>query len=212
MKRNKLETRNKLINATIQVIGTLGIDKATTKKISETAGGINEAYIYRFFDSKENLYHTAFQSITKQINYQLSKTAPLLQQNLISNQDRWWLFVSEFWRYAAQHKEMCMCYLRYYYSPYYRKLSVNEHKISYQSVLDAIKPTFRESVDIELIFHYIFITVLSFAVKDNEKLNETNAAEMSRSIYELIYAAIEPHLIKNKAISNTEKEVTNDVQ
>ena len=53
MKQDDL--RQALIDGTIHVIAQNGLDKATTKAISN-ATGINEVYIYRLFENKEKLF------------------------------------------------------------------------------------------------------------------------------------------------------------
>lgn len=56
------ETRRMLIDGTIHVIARDGLDKATTKQIGlETS--INEAYIYRCFAGKEDMFAKTFDAL-----------------------------------------------------------------------------------------------------------------------------------------------------
>lgn len=52
MKRNE-NIRQAFIQSAIRVVARVGLDKTTTKAIAADAG-LNEAYIYRCFESKED--------------------------------------------------------------------------------------------------------------------------------------------------------------
>ena len=58
MKRENVKCA--LINSAIDVIATQGLDKATTKLIANVAG-LNEVYIYRNFNDKEDLFVKVFE-------------------------------------------------------------------------------------------------------------------------------------------------------
>lgn len=51
--------RQAFIQSAIRVVARAGLDKTTTKAIAADAG-LNEAYIYRCFESKEDLLRAAF--------------------------------------------------------------------------------------------------------------------------------------------------------
>jgi len=56
------ELRRRLIDGTIHVIAQDGLDKATTKQIRiETS--INQAYIYRCFEDKEDMLKKTFEEL-----------------------------------------------------------------------------------------------------------------------------------------------------
>ena len=60
------ETRQTLIAKTISVIANEGLDKTTTKAITQGTG-INEAYIYRNFKSKEDLLSKTFDELDEEL-------------------------------------------------------------------------------------------------------------------------------------------------
>lgn len=191
MKKNEMRTA--FICATIKVMANEGIDKTTTKRISETAGGLNEVYMYRIFDNKERLYKEAFLAASKKLHNKFLKLIPLLDKGNINNEDKWWFVITGFWNYIQKYQDESKCYLQYCYSPYYHKEATQEHKEQYQDILRALEGTFPEGANIELLYNYIFNTVLCFACK--ELNNETRDVEMVQKVYELIYVALKPHLL-----------------
>lgn len=60
------DTRLKLIDGTIHVIARDGLDKATTKSIGEKTS-INQAYIYRHFEDKEDMFAKTFESLDEEL-------------------------------------------------------------------------------------------------------------------------------------------------
>lgn len=64
-RRDSALSKEKLINAGVQVISKLGYNAATTKNIAAKAG-VNEALIGRYFGGKEGLLITIFQSFVEE--------------------------------------------------------------------------------------------------------------------------------------------------
>ena len=60
------EIRRRLIDGTIHVIARDGLDKASTKQIGITTS-TNEAYIYRCFEDKEDMFSKAFDSLDDEL-------------------------------------------------------------------------------------------------------------------------------------------------
>lgn len=83
MKRNE-NIRQAFIQSAIRVVAGVGLDKTTTKAIAADAG-LNEAYIYRCFESKEDLLRAAFHMAD--VNF-----ASIIRQNLfhMKNSDLPW--------------------------------------------------------------------------------------------------------------------------
>lgn len=73
MKRNE-NIRQAFIQSAIRVVARVGLDKTTTKAIAADAG-LNEAYIYRCFEGKEDLLRAAFHMAD--VNF-----ASIIRQNL----------------------------------------------------------------------------------------------------------------------------------
>lgn len=57
--RNLNEVRKALLNSTVRIVAQYGLERTTTKLIAADAQ-INEAYIYRCYDSKDSLLQATF--------------------------------------------------------------------------------------------------------------------------------------------------------
>ena len=57
--RSLNEVREALLNSTVRIVSQYGLERTTTKLIAADAQ-INEAYIYRCYDSKDSLLQATF--------------------------------------------------------------------------------------------------------------------------------------------------------
>ena len=71
------ELRRSLIDGTIHVIAREGLDKASTKQIG-LATNINEAYIYRCFKDKEDMFAKAFDSLDNELANKILQHLPVM--------------------------------------------------------------------------------------------------------------------------------------
>ena len=140
MKRNE-NIRQAFIQSAIRVVARVGLDKTTTKAIAADAG-LNEAYIYRCFESKEDLLRAAFHMAD--VNF-----ASIIRQNLfhMKNSDLPWKerafrLWSACWRFVLESRDVCAFYLRYYYSANCRKYAYEEHLQYFQELIAMTAPAF----------------------------------------------------------------------
>lgn len=134
--------RQAFIQSAIRVVARAGLDKTTTKAIAADAG-LNEAYIYRCFESKEDLLRAAFHMAD--VNF-----ASIIRQNLfhMKNSDLPWKerafrLWSACWRFVLESRDVCAFYLRYYYSANCRKYAYEEHLQYFQELIAMTAPAFR---------------------------------------------------------------------
>ena len=73
------EIRQKLIAGTIRVIANEGLDKATTKQIG-TQTAVNEAYIYRCFAGKEDLFSKVYDFLDNELLDKTLEYVPIMYQ------------------------------------------------------------------------------------------------------------------------------------
>ena len=71
------DTRLKLIDGTIHVIARDGLDKATTKSIGEETS-INQAYIYRHFEDKQDMFAKTFESLDEELVNKVMQHIPVM--------------------------------------------------------------------------------------------------------------------------------------
>lgn len=192
MKMKQEAIRQALIGGTIHVIAQNGLDGATTKKISQETG-INEAYIYRHFEDKEDMFVHAFTQLDQELADTLSEHIALMYVSDLKVEERCWILFSAVWRFLLGNSNKCTCYMQYYYSPYFRKYSAEEHRRIYKQIEEDITPAFQEDVNVWQMLNYILDVMLASAVKvfagdmaDNDK----TAAQ----VFRLIYGAVESQL------------------
>lgn len=184
-------TRETLLARTITVIANEGLDKTTTKAI--VAGtGINEAYIYRFFSNKEDLLSKAFELLDEELVAKAMLHAPVMYINQMGYETRCMFYFSAMWDFLLGNREKCLAFVRYYYSPYFEKYSVEDHKMRYQPLAEIFSKAFRDDVDVWMILNYILSVMLNFAVKvhNGQMPNEEAYAEY---LFRVIYASVKQY-------------------
>ncbi len=184
-------TRETLLARTITVIANEGLDKTTTKAI--VAGtGINEAYIYRFFSNKEDLLSKAFELLDEELVAKAILHAPVMYINQMEYETRCMFYFSAMWDFLLGNREKCLAFVRYYYSPYFEKYSVEDHKMRYQPLAEIFSKAFRDDVDVWMILNYILSVMLNFAVKvhNGQMPNKEAYAEY---LFRVIYASVKQY-------------------
>lgn len=181
-----------LINSTIQTISEVGIDGATTKLLA-TKAGVNEAYIYRIFGGKEQLFKETFTYIDKEFSAAMLKFFPVLYDRNFDAKLSFRNFFEKIWQYALTDKERCSFFIRYYYSRCYTNLISEERKIIYAKVMKRFDMAFPYGTDTWWLFNHILDVIFSSAVKilRNELPDNKQTKD---NVFNLIFAALQPHL------------------
>ena len=185
----------KLIKSTIHTISEVGIDRATTKLLASNAG-LNEAYIYRIFGGKEELFKESFLYIDKQFAAHLLKCFKTIVGSPYTIKENFRKIFSQIWVFALNDREKCSFFIRYYYSRHYiKECSIYREKI-YHKVVLLIKKIFKDDADTWLLFNYMLDVIFSSAVKVLRD-EIPNNHETEENIFSFLYAALEPHLNTN---------------
>lgn len=185
------ETRRKLIDGTIHVIAQGGLDNATTKQIGMTTG-LNEAYIYRCFSGKEDLFAKTFISLDKELLDQILSHMPVLYKEELAWEERCRRYFYGVWDFMIAGREKCLAYIRYFYSPYFAKNSIEEHTRLYQPVLKAFTTAFLPEADIWMILNHMLNVIMDFAIKVHIGQLE-NKKENSEHVFRVIYRSVEQY-------------------
>lgn len=183
--------REMLIESTITVIATEGLDKTTTKAI--TAGtGINEAYIYRHFTNKEELLSKAFDKLDAELLAELMSYVDFMVNGQMDRETRCRRYFSEIWGFLLANKDRCLAFVRYYYSPYMTKYSVESHRQRYVPLIEKISPAFKDEADVWMILNHILNVMLDFAVKvhNGQMSKEDNYTE---HVFRVIYRSVDQY-------------------
>lgn len=194
------ERKLALLGSTISVIARDGLDKTTTRAIA-TEANLNEAYIYQLFDSKEDLFKEVFTTLDDELVSKILLHLPVMYMETMDFETRCQTLFFFCWRFILGNKDKCLCFIRYYYSPYFKKYSYDEHNTRYQSVLEKMTPAFRKKSNVWMLLNHILNTMLDFAVKvfnGDIKDNDDTAEHVFLVIYSSVKPYIEPHHLKNK--------------
>ena len=192
MKRD--EIRRELIDGTIHVIAREGLDGASAKQI-EAATGINVAYIYRCFKDKDDMFSAAFRSLDHELIDEILKRLPIINTEGLDIEERCRLLFIPIWRFLLGNREKCLCYIRYYYSPYFKKYSHDEHERDFEIINEKFSVVFNDDANVSMVLDHILNIMCDFAVKVfNETV--TNDDETVEHIFKLIYHSVYPYLRK----------------
>ena len=194
-----------LLHSTIVVVARDGLENATTKAIATNAS-VNEAYIYRIFESKESLLHETFVYLDKELVARLLVHLPVMYMPGWDFEIRCRALFSAVWGFLTSNRDECLCFLRYYYSPYFRKHSSEEHRARYERVVELMTPAFRPRADVWMLLNHMLNIMLDFAVKifDGDLKDSEKTAQ---HVFTLVYASIKPYM-NHTGRASEEEELT----
>jgi len=169
MKR-EAEIKELLISNAIHLIAEGGFEKATTKELTHSGGDLpdlkmNEVYIYRIFGSKENLYAEAFLCLDREL-YDTFKSGIGNVKNLtLDPKEKMYKFFLGAWKFLLGNEERCRCYVRYYYSIYFRGDSLVTHNKLFHGMISELEPMFKDEADVGAILHSVFTALFDFCIR-----------------------------------------------
>ena len=168
--RYEAEIKELLIENAIHLIAEGGFEKATTKELTHCGGQLpdfkmNEVYIYRFIGSKEKLYETAFVRLDTELFHAFKHGVEIIGGFDDSRKEKLESFFSMAWQFILGNEERCRCYVRYYYSIYFKGASLEAHRKLFAGMVDEMTPIFKEEADVSSILHSVFTALFDFAIR-----------------------------------------------
>ena len=162
--------REALLNNTIHLIGKSGFEGATTRAIvcegiEDPAIRLNEVYIYRIFGSKELLYEEAFLRLDRELFCAFQNEVRATGGFEEDTREKLYDFFLKAWRFILGNEERCRCYVRYYYSVYFKGHSLKHHKEQFEEMVAEMTLLFKDEADVEAILHSIFTALFDFAIR-----------------------------------------------
>ena len=188
MKRN--EMRNALIQSAIHIVANEGIDKVKVDKVAHAAG-FNVAYLYRIFGGKEGLFLECFREIDMELREYILGHMNILYVDDVLPRKRWEIFINDFWEFVLIDREKCSFFIKYYYSGYFDSYSEADRRQAYTTVLEELKPAFKNEVDVWKQLNYIYDILFSSVVKVLRS-QEENTDEIKHNVYDFLYSALAP--------------------
>jgi len=183
--------RRSLIDGTIHVIAKNGLDKASTKQIS-LATSINEAYIYRYFNDKEDLFAKYFAFLDNQLVEKTIAHFPIMNMTEMNFEMRCWAYFTAIWRFVIGNQNECSAYVQYFYSPYYPKHSADEHKARFMPLVNMFKSAFRDEADVWMILNHILNVILDFAIKVHRNIMPGDDS-YTEHVFRVIYTSVKQY-------------------
>ena len=190
MKR-EAEIKELLISNAIRLIAEGGFEAATTKALT-TAGGspegfkMNEVYIYRFFGSKEKIYEAAFLTLDEELRSAFIRAVEEVSGFDTNTQDSFRTFFLRIWAFLLGNEDRFRCYLRYYYSIYFKDSSLRAHKKNFAAMVSSITPLFKDDAAIMTVLHSIFTSLLNLATQVYNGDLEDNETTRS-AVFNILY-------------------------
>lgn len=195
--------RKSLLSNTIRLIGECGFEKATTKGIVSLGAEdgsirLNEVYIYRVFGSKELLYAAAFAELDQELFATIRSYSKAFNNDKLSFRDRMHNYFDLIWAFLLGNEYRCRCYIRYYYSAYFKEQSLREHRKLLYLQEDFFSPIFKDESDVISLIHNTFMTMMDFAIRvyngdlDN---TEANAYHIFNLLYNSLSSYFEPSVV-----------------
>ena len=185
------DARRRLIDGTIQVIAREGLDNATTKRIGlETS--INQAYIYRCFKDKEDMFAKAFATLDDEFVAKAMQHIEVMHMQDMDYEVRCRFYFSSIWTFLLGNRDKCLTYIRYYYSPYFAKYSLEEHQMRFLPLVNKFRDAFHDKAEVWLILNHILNVMLDFAVKvyNGQMPNDEDHTE---HVFRVVYRSIEQY-------------------
>ena len=168
--RREAEVRELLISNAIHLIATEGFEGATTKALTHGGGTLegfkmNEVYIYRIFGGKEQLYEAAFLRLDHELFHVLNHGIELFRLDDHAVKVRLREFFRTVWEFILGNEEKCRCYVRYYYSVYFKGRAREEHRRMFEDAIRPTRPTFKREANVFEILHSVFTSLFDFAIR-----------------------------------------------
>lgn len=185
--------KRRLRESVIHIIATEGMDRVTTKAVASHAQ-LNEGYIYRLFNDKDTLLKEAFDQLDSELIGGIMKYLPVMEITTIEIRERCRALFFMVWKFMICMPDRCHAFIRYYYSPYFNRLSAEKHKQDYQPVLDVFRPAFRADADAWRLLNHILDFMLTSSIRLlRGEIDDTD--ETAEDLFCIIYSAMEPQLV-----------------
>ena len=182
--------RRTLIDSAAYILANEGYYRATTKNIAAHAS-LNEAYIYRFFESKEDLIRCAFALDDNNLAALLMKSIPLMRMQELPFEDRCRALFMRAYELMISNHDHAIFYVRYYYSEQYRQYAIADHRACYCRVVEELKSFFKPGENSAVMLRFVFESTINivFRVAGGDIENTPQVADQ---LFKLVYRAIEP--------------------
>ena len=177
-----------LYRSTVDVIATEGLEKATTRSIAFNAG-LNEVYIYRLYEDKDDLFKNTFDILDTELFEVCNNAIDAKLSPATALEERYYELFCICWRFLLGNKNKCLAFVRYYYSPYFAKYSLEDHKNRYRPLVEKLSVVLREEANVWMLIKHMFNVMIDFAVKVYNG-EVPNNEDTQKHVFILVYSSI----------------------
>ena len=154
---------------------------------------MNEIYIYRLFGGKENLYEQAFLYLDKKLITAFHSGSRFADGFEDNTKKKLYSVFTTAWKIITNNEESCRCYVRYYYSPYFKGKSQEQHLKLFEEMITRLLPIFKDGADAVSILHSVFTAMFDFAIRVyNGELE--NSDDNTAHIFNMLYCMMAKYL------------------
>lgn len=168
--RRETEIRDLFIENTIRIIAEVGFENATTKALTHYGGDLpglkmNEAYIYRVFGSKDKLYEATFEKLDNELYIAFMKALEAVNGFNCNIKDKLNNLFLMCWDFILRNEVRLRCYVRFYYSAYFKGSVAEAHNKLIMGVVNQISPIFKREADVLSILRSVFTALIDFGIR-----------------------------------------------
>lgn len=186
------ERKEKLIEATVQIIAEHGLENLRTAEICKIAG-VNVAYLYDLFENKDDLIAQAFAASDERFLKTILDNFPVLHYQSIDYEMRCRVLFMRCWEHIINRRRYTVFYVRYYYSSSFQKYSYAEHMQRYAGLIEKMKPAFPETTNVKAILHHILDALLGMAMKQINDPQESDEAAAETN-FGIIFSVVKNYI------------------
>ena len=186
------ERKEKLIEATVQIIAEHGLENLRTAEICKIAG-VNVAYLYDLFENKDDLIAQAFAASDERFLKTILDNFPVLHYQSIDYEMRCRVLFMRCWEHIINRRRYTVFYVRYYYSSSFQKYSYAEHMQRYAGLIEKMKPAFPETANVKAILHHILDALLGMAMKQINDPQESDEAAAETN-FGIIFSVVKNYI------------------
>lgn len=190
MEAQREKIRTELMDGVIKVVVNNGFDKATTRAITSSVSDIklNDAYIYRYFQDKEDLFQKAFMRADKKFIQTINDNLHYIEETDVEVKERCRKLWYACWEFLLGDKDEYIFYLRYYYSAYFKEYALKEHMALYEAFMERFEKYVPQAKDVAGMMH----TILEFALSELAKVDDPHLRlnEREKRNFELVWNII----------------------
>lgn len=192
------EMKETFIRSAVRVVYRDGLVKATTKSIAAEAK-LNEAYIYKCFQSKDALLSEAFIIEDANLAELITEKLSIMLHTELTWRERAFTLWHLCWEFILEFPDDFFFYIRYYYSVYCVGEIYDKHVECYRPIIERIRPSFEEDANVDMLVHQILGTMLTFGIK---VLNGeySHDEKTSREVFDIVYNFIVPYIKPERLI------------